>query len=181
MRYLSMVCVFGLFGVAILMGSTFASFIDMASLFVVFVGGVFVTLSFHTPREVKEALAAGLSNAPVAPESVRIHRGVLGTIRTAIIGSGVLGTLIGLVQMLANLDDPTQLGPAMAVALLTLLYSVFLSELWLAPMSNRLLVRGETAPDRAGEGPVGPSGLLNVTGVFSFMVSFGLLLFALNP
>jgi flagellar motor component MotA len=42
------------------------------------------------------------------------------------IGAGIVGTLIGLVLMLKNLEDPTQIGPSMAVALLTLLYSVML-------------------------------------------------------
>ena len=42
------------------------------------------------------------------------------------IGSGIVGTLIGLVLMLKNLQDPTQIGPSMAVALLTLLYSAIL-------------------------------------------------------
>ena len=37
---------------------------------------------------------------------------------------GMFGTLVGLVQMLANMSDPTTIGPAMAVAMLTTLYGV---------------------------------------------------------
>ena len=43
---------------------------------------------------------------------------------TLFIGTGVVGTLIGLVQMMNNIDDPAAIGPAMAVALLTALYGI---------------------------------------------------------
>jgi flagellar motor component MotA len=46
-----------------------------------------------------------------------------------IIGTGVVGTLIGLIQMLRNLDDPSTIGAGMAVALLTSLYAIFMSEI----------------------------------------------------
>jgi len=39
---------------------------------------------------------------------------------------GMIGTLIGLVAMLSNMDDPKSIGPSMAVALLTTLYGAFL-------------------------------------------------------
>ena len=45
------------------------------------------------------------------------------------IASGLVGTVIGLVNMLANLNDPSAIGPAMAVALLSILYGVILGEL----------------------------------------------------
>ena len=40
---------------------------------------------------------------------------------------GLIGTIIGLVQMIQNLDDPDSIGPAMAVALLTALYGAILA------------------------------------------------------
>ena len=40
---------------------------------------------------------------------------------------GMMGTLIGLVNMLQNMDDPSSIGPAMAVALLTTLYGSFIA------------------------------------------------------
>lgn len=42
---------------------------------------------------------------------------------------GMIGTLIGLVQMLNMLSDPSSIGPAMAVALLTTFYGTILSTL----------------------------------------------------
>ena len=43
------------------------------------------------------------------------------------VGSGVLGTLVGTVLMLGNLDDPAAIGPGLAVALLTLIYGLLLA------------------------------------------------------
>ncbi len=51
---------------------------------------------------------------------------------------GMIGTLIGLIQMLAELDDPTQLGAGMAVALLTTFYGALLANLLFIPMAGKL-------------------------------------------
>lgn len=54
---------------------------------------------------------------------------------------GMIGTLIGLVQMLSNMDDPKQIGPAMAVALLTTLYGAILANMFALPIAAKLSVR----------------------------------------
>lgn len=51
---------------------------------------------------------------------------------------GLIGTLIGLVQMLTDLDDPSVIGPSMAVALLTTLYGALLGSVVFAPMAAKL-------------------------------------------
>src|SRR5690625_4112341 len=51
---------------------------------------------------------------------------------------GMLGTLVGLILMLQNLDDPTTLGPSMAVALLTTFYGSLLANLVFLPMAGKL-------------------------------------------
>ncbi|MFQ5538048.1 MAG: motility protein A [Gemmatimonadota bacterium] len=51
---------------------------------------------------------------------------------------GMVGTLIGLVQMLANMSDPESIGPAMAVALLTTFYGAVLANLIFLPMVSKL-------------------------------------------
>ena len=56
---------------------------------------------------------------------------------------GMIGTLIGLVNMLKKLDDASTIGPSMAVALLTTLYGSLIAN-WLAiPVSNKLKVNNE--------------------------------------
>jgi len=51
---------------------------------------------------------------------------------------GMIGTLIGLVQMLATLDDPASIGPSMAVALLTTFYGALLANMFFLPMVTKL-------------------------------------------
>ncbi|QDP40893.1 flagellar motor protein MotP [Radiobacillus deserti] len=56
---------------------------------------------------------------------------------------GMIGTLIGLVLMLKNLEDPSTLGPNMAVALLTTFYGTVLANLVFIPMASKLENRTE--------------------------------------
>jgi chemotaxis protein MotA len=51
---------------------------------------------------------------------------------------GMIGTLVGLVQMLANMSDPAAIGPAMAVALLTTLYGAIIANVFAQPMADKL-------------------------------------------
>jgi len=50
---------------------------------------------------------------------------------------GLIGTLIGLVQMLGNLSDPSTIGPAMQVALLTTFYGAVLAHMILLPLASK--------------------------------------------
>ncbi len=54
---------------------------------------------------------------------------------------GMIGTLIGLVAMLLNMADPSAIGPAMAVALLTTLYGAMIGNIIGAPIANLLGIR----------------------------------------
>lgn len=54
---------------------------------------------------------------------------------------GMIGTLIGLINLLKNLDDANAIAPAMSVALVTTFYGSVLSNLVFAPISNKLKVR----------------------------------------
>jgi chemotaxis protein MotA len=51
---------------------------------------------------------------------------------------GLIGTLIGLVQMLGNLSDPKVIGPSMAIALLTTFYGAVLANMVLNPLATKL-------------------------------------------
>ncbi|MEW6624293.1 MAG: MotA/TolQ/ExbB proton channel family protein [Bacillota bacterium] len=56
---------------------------------------------------------------------------------------GMIGTLIGLIQMLTKLDDPSALGPAMALALLTTFYGALLANMLFIPMAGKLELKSE--------------------------------------
>ena len=56
---------------------------------------------------------------------------------------GMIGTLVGLVQMLQNLSDPSSIGQGMATALLTTLYGAVLANMVFIPLSGKLDVRAK--------------------------------------
>lgn len=53
---------------------------------------------------------------------------------------GMIGTLVGLVNMLYEMDDPSSIGPSMAVALITTLYGSILANWICTPVANKLKV-----------------------------------------
>lgn len=92
----------------------------------------------------------------VAPESIeeilgtevdslrdrhRLGADVFSTMGTYAPAMGLIGTLIGLVQMLANMADPSNIGPAMAVALLTTFYGALLANIIFLPIAGKLKLR----------------------------------------
>lgn len=56
---------------------------------------------------------------------------------------GMMGTLIGLINMLRALDDPEQIGPGMALALITTFYGVLFANLIAIPLAGKLGIRSE--------------------------------------
>ncbi|MBL6991816.1 MAG: MotA/TolQ/ExbB proton channel family protein [Bacteriovoracaceae bacterium] len=54
---------------------------------------------------------------------------------------GMIGTLMGLVIMLQNLSDPSSIGPAMAVALLTTFYGAIIANVFAIPISSKMSIR----------------------------------------
>jgi chemotaxis protein MotA len=64
----------------------------------------------------------------------------MGTFAPAV---GMLGTIIGLVQMLMQMEDPSQIGAPMAVALLTTFYGTLLANLVFLPVAGKLKTRSK--------------------------------------
>jgi chemotaxis protein MotA len=56
---------------------------------------------------------------------------------------GMIGTIIGMIAMFAHMEDPSKLGPAMAVALLATLYGAVLANLVCLPIADKLHVKLE--------------------------------------
>jgi chemotaxis protein MotA len=54
---------------------------------------------------------------------------------------GMIGTLLGMVQMFSNMSDPSKLGPFMAVALLATLYGALVANLFCLPLADKLHVK----------------------------------------
>ena len=68
---------------------------------------------------------------------------VFSTMGTFAPAMGMIGTLIGLVQMLQSMDDPSTIGPAMAVALLTTFYGSVIANIICMPIAGKLKTRSK--------------------------------------
>ena len=56
---------------------------------------------------------------------------------------GMIGTLIGMVQMFSNMEDPSKLGPFMAISLLATLYGALIANLICLPVADKLQLKLE--------------------------------------
>jgi chemotaxis protein MotA len=72
-----------------------------------------------------------------------IGKGILESMGTVAPAFGMMGTLIGLVLMLRELDDPSKIGIGMATALITTFYGVLLANLVCLPMGGKLELRSK--------------------------------------
>ena len=100
--------------------------------------GVDMLVDGHDVEVVRETLSKDISMTTERHEFGATIFKALGDVAPAM---GMIGTLIGLVAMLSNMDDPKSIGPAMAVALLTTLYGAFLANIICLPISAKLNVR----------------------------------------
>ncbi len=139
--------VFILVGLSSIVGSILLGgaepFLDLPSAVFVLVAGCGFAIAAHGVSAIRAAMAAAFRSSPIEDEDTDLHVIVLQTLRNSLCAAGAAGFLIGLVTMLARLSDPTQVGPAMAVAALTAFYALILSEVIVAPMIHRLRVRSE--------------------------------------
>lgn len=65
-------------------------------------------------------------------------KGILDNIGKMAPAFGMIGTLLGLILMLQNMDDPSAIGPGMAVALITTLYGALIANLMTGPVGEKL-------------------------------------------
>lgn len=97
--------------------------------------GVDMLVDGHDIEVVRETLSKDITMTTDRHEfGATIFKG-LGDVAPAM---GMIGTLIGLVAMLSNMDDPKSIGPAMAVALLTTLYGAFFANIICLPIAVKL-------------------------------------------
>jgi len=102
--------------------------------------GIQLCVDGHPPDLVRKMLSKDISLTIQRHEQGAKIFTALGGVAPAM---GMIGTLIGLVQMLANMDDPKTIGPAMAVALLTTLYGAVIANAFALPIAEKLSLRYE--------------------------------------
>jgi len=119
---------------AVMLGSGALSFLDLpALLFVLLVGGGILTTAHGVPA-IAAVFRALLGR--IEKNSLAAVRHTAETGRRSFVAAGWVGVIIGVVQMLSALDDPSQLGQGMAVALLTAFYGDLLGYLIFLPVER---------------------------------------------
>ena len=102
--------------------------------------GIDMLVDGHDAEVVRQTLSKDIQMSYTRHEEGARFFSVLADIAPAM---GMIGTLIGLVGMLSNMDDPKAIGPAMAVALLTTLYGAFMANVFCIPVKNKLMLRAD--------------------------------------
>jgi chemotaxis protein MotA len=102
--------------------------------------GLQLTVDGLEPQVIQEILETEIS---YLEERHELGAGVVAIMGTMAPAMGMIGTVIGLVQMLQTMSDPSTIGPAMAVALLTTLYGAILANLVFNPMAGKLKARSK--------------------------------------
>lgn len=124
------------------MGGPLSQFLDFkSSLFVVGVAAG-STLLYAPFSSIKQAFSSWFTDAPLEEGTAQSAANIFQQMGHSATTAGLLGTLLGFVLMLQNMEDPTAIGPAMAVGLLTILYGVILGQLLLRGMAANCLKRG---------------------------------------
>jgi chemotaxis protein MotA len=89
----------------------------------------------YDPALIRKMLAEEIRQSVKRHETGRAVWQAVGDVAPAF---GMIGTLVGLVQMLANMSDPSSIGPSMAVAILTTLYGAILANAVALPLADKL-------------------------------------------
>ncbi|MBL7192098.1 motility protein A [bacterium] len=97
--------------------------------------GIQLAVDGSEPEIIRSIMENELSNLE---NRHRIGQAVMHSLGTYAPAFGMIGTLIGLIQMLRKLEDPTQIGAGMAVALITTFYGAVLANLVFLPMEGKL-------------------------------------------
>lgn len=100
--------------------------------------GIGLCVDGHDPEVVRKVLSKDINLTIQRQES---GYGVFKATAEVAPAMGMIGTLIGLVQMLSNMDDPKSIGPAMAVALLTTLYGAIIANAIANPIAEKVKLR----------------------------------------
>ena len=102
--------------------------------------GINLLVDGHDGEVVKQILS---KEVKMASERHQTGAGIFRSLGDVAPAMGMIGTLIGLVAMLSNMDDPKAIGPAMSVALLTTLYGAIVANMVAIPIADKCILRDE--------------------------------------
>ncbi len=100
--------------------------------------GLQLTVDGMEPEVIREILETEINYLDERHEIGAEVVSIMGSFAPAM---GMIGTVIGLIQMLQTMSDPSTIGPSMAVALITTFYGAILANLVFNPMAGKLRTR----------------------------------------
>lgn len=118
--------------------------------------GIQMVVDGHDPEAIEDVLYSELDKID---ERHKVGIGLMEYLGGASPALGMIGTLIGLVQMLQNMTDPSAIGPAMAVALLTTFYGSVIANVFCIPLAEKLKRRNS---EELAEKALVAQGLLSI-------------------
>lgn len=154
--FLAWLAAAALFAAGALLGSPLFALFDLPSLLFVGLGGIALSVVAAPLAAHVRALRLGLGRGAIAPAEGDAARATLRGQALAVLGAGVVGDIIGLVQMLQHLSDPSAIGPALAVSMLTVLYALVWCGMVVWPL-DASIARRQVGPAE-GAAPRGVAG-----------------------
>jgi len=104
------------------------------------VQGIQMAVDGTDPELIEQILEADLENLM---ERHTVSKKILDAAGRFAPAFGMIGTLIGLVAMLANMEDPSSIGAGMATALLTTLYGAIIANVFFLPLADKLALKSD--------------------------------------
>ncbi len=136
------ICALGVMIMGILLGSPLGIFFDTTAILIGPVATLMLLIATFGFGTVQSAFGTGFRglffarDEPPHPEQVKTVQMVAGSGINYSTLTGFIGGLIGLTQMLTNMADPTAIGPALAVCLLSAFYAVAMVMFVYYPMAR---------------------------------------------
>lgn len=156
--------------------SNISAFLNFPSMFLVAGLSFFLLLGAHGKTFlafIPEAIKTIFSNPPEPnPEFAQIAKDG----EKFSLASGTMGVIVGLVALLGHLDDPSMIGPSMALSLLSVIYGLYLSECFFSVIAWAYQPLPNTSKAEPKHGIT-----LVFGGVFALLCCFFVMLFSFSP
>jgi flagellar motor component MotA len=175
LSYLFFLLVGALILMAILSGGSLSTFIDVPSALLVGGPTLLLTLATFCGGDIARSLGCALGSSDIQRDEALLGQKIFCHMSSYALGSASIGLLIGLINMIQNLDDPAAIGPGTATAMLGVFYAIVLAVCVFIPLESSLVNRSGGAIKVKGPNRVVVAGfvLSNLGGLLMFLTLFG--------
>ena len=138
---LALILFFALIGMGITSGGAVSAFIDVPSALITIGGGLLLSLISFSIGDLFGAVGAGFGSSNLGREEGASAARALKVLGSSFVGIGVIGTVVGLINMGHNLDDPSDAWAGVATALITTFYGLILQYAVITPLRRSVISR----------------------------------------